>query len=101
VPEFSTAEIIPFPARPAADKQAARLARALAALDAAIAEQRTAVAAWRDSLTALRSSTAELSASAIRYHTSLGNLDAGLRQLNGQAQALERWADDTLARAPG
>ena len=50
----SSAQIIPFPVRPPADKPtdqgAARLARARAALDAALGEQRVAIAAWRDML---------------------------------------------------
>jgi len=101
VSQLSSAQIIPFPTRPPADDQAARLARALAALDAALTEQRTTVAAWRDSLAALRTSTAELGASVVRYHTSLEALDADVAALNGHARALERWADDTLALAPG
>jgi hypothetical protein len=104
--DLSSAQIIPFPVRPfpapkPVKPDAARLARALAALDTAIAEQRIAMAAWRDSLAALRVSTTALVASAAHYHGSLDVLGADVMALNGQARALERWADDVLAREPG
>jgi hypothetical protein len=98
---LSSAQIIPFPIRPGSDPQNARLVRALAALDVALTQQRTAIAAWRDSLAALRGSTADLGASVVRYRASLGELDAGVTKLNGQARALERWADNTMTPAPG
>jgi hypothetical protein len=99
--QISSAQIIPFPTRSPVHDPATRLVRALAALDAALREQRTAIAAWRDSLAALRASAAELGASVARYHVSLGALDADVSTLNGHARALEHWADQTGAHAPG
>jgi hypothetical protein len=98
--DLSSAEIIRFPAPTPVNPDGARLVRALAALDTAIAEQRIAIGGWRDSLAALRASTAALGASAVRYHRSLEALVADVMALHGQAQALERWADDVLAREP-
>ena len=99
--QLASAQIIPFPVNPPADNRAVRLARALAALDAAFAEQRTAIAAWRDSLAALRDSTSALRASVIGYRTSLGTLGADVAALNGQARTLKRWADAALVHPPG
>jgi len=107
------AEIIPFQNRkppgtisgpqalqgadPAAEAQA-RLVRALRSLDTALAEQRAAVSAWRGTLGQLRTAVHGLGTSVQSYRGSLETLDAKVASLRGEAQRLEQWADDALAR---
>lgn len=76
-----------------------RLQRALAALDAAVTGQRAAVAEWRRSLAQLGTTMSGLGASLERYRGSLANLENQVGTLNGQAVALEQWADKALATA--
>lgn len=117
--DLASAQIIPFPTRalaplaspeptpyglglaPPANPDAERLGRALAALDAALAEQREAVAAWRAALAALRDLSHGLGAGLARLNAGLDMLGGDVATLNGRARALEDWADDALARAPG
>jgi uncharacterized coiled-coil protein SlyX len=75
----------------------ARLARALQALDAAVTEQRAAVAAWRSALSDLSSTMQSLSGSVQRYRGSLLSLDSKVAHLRGEANRLERWADEAIA----
>ncbi|MGA3397740.1 MAG: hypothetical protein ABSC95_00865 [Acetobacteraceae bacterium] len=104
-----SAEIIPFPMPSAAGPNLAvpspagedRLQRALAALDAAVTGQRAAVAEWRRSLAQLGATMNGLGASLGRYRDSLTHLEGQVGSLNGQAVALEQWADKTLAAEQG
>ena len=93
-----SAEVIPFPARPAADAE--RLRRALAALDRAIADQRQAVSTWRDALGDLRTAMAGLGGRVATYQGELGKLAGGVSGLNARATWLRDWADKALAEAP-
>ena len=98
------ADIIPFPARPAAAADQAgqeRLQRALAALDEALASQRAAVAEWRRSLAQLGETVQGLGASLNRYRGSLSQLENKVGALNREAVALEAWADQVLVTAEG
>lgn len=102
VPDYNSAEIIPFPARaPRPSDQdrrdADRLARALAGLDAALTEQRVAMAAWCNSLAALRDSTGRLGGSLARFGANLESLESDVTALTAQAHALEHWADTVIA----
>ena len=101
-----SATIFAFPRRAAAETPVttettvdgtARLARALAALDAAVATQRAAVVAWRCSLGALQSSVDKLSESLATYRATLTRLGQDVAAVNGQARQLEAWADRVLA----
>jgi hypothetical protein len=76
-----------------------RLARALLALDRAITEQRTSVAAWRNALSDLSITMRSLSGSVQRYRSSLESLDAKVCGLRGEANRLERWADEAQTEA--
>jgi hypothetical protein len=112
MPEAATAEIIPFPARPAAPTTAdrvasppiapsaaeVRLARALAGLNQAVAEQRVAMAAWKAAIGDLKTVTRRLGNSLRTYNDSLGQLDTRVSSLRTQAVKLEAWADDVLAK---
>jgi hypothetical protein len=96
----TTAQIIRFPTRaaaptPSADPQE-RLARALAALDAALTEQRIAMGGWRDSLDQLRRTTNGLGLSMQRYQRTLGKLGDDVAALHAQSVRLERWAETAL-----
>jgi hypothetical protein len=101
-----TADIIPFPARPIPAEPTpveptpeARLARALASLNAALADQRAAVAAWREVLAELKATTIGLQGSLQRYRANLLTLGDSVSALHTKAQSLEQWADDAT-RAP-
>jgi chromosome segregation ATPase len=110
----ATAEIIPFPARPApvtlepagaapvvTEEQTAanlRLARALQSLDTALTEQRVAIAAWREALGQLRATVSGLSTSVQTYHDTLDDLGTKVVTLNGEARRLESWADNAIAQ---
>ncbi len=105
-----SAEIIPFPAppptAPAKPKVSApggeeRLQRALAALNAAVTGQQAAVAEWRRSLEQLGATMSGLGTSLGRYRDSLSDLEDQVGSLNGQAVALEQWADKALAAKHG
>jgi hypothetical protein len=104
-----SAEIISFPvkqgARPGPVEPSSngedRLQRALAALDAAVNGQRAAVAEWRRSLEELGCTMSGLGASLGRYRDSLTHLEGQVGSLNGQAVALEHWADQTVAAEQG
>jgi len=94
--EPSTATVIPFPVRPAADtvqRTAAaendRLRLALAALQAALADQRAALRAWRLAMGELKYSTAALDASLQRYRNNLKTLGTRVAGLGKQAEALK------------
>lgn len=104
-----SAEIIPFPAPPtalpnptvpSADGEE-RLQRALAALNAAVTGQQAAVAEWRRSLEQLGATMSGLGTSLGRYRDSLSNLRDQVGTLNGDAVALEQWADKALAAEQG
>jgi ABC-type transporter Mla subunit MlaD len=104
-----SAEIIPFPVLQAARPSAVvpgtaaedRLQRALAALDAAVTGQRAAVAEWRRSLEHLGATMNGLGTSLGRYRDSLTHLEDQVGSLNGQALALEQWADKALTTEQG
>ena len=93
-----SAEVIPFPARPAADAE--RLRRALAALDRALSDQRQAVSTWRGALGDLREAMAGLGGRVATYQGELGKLAGGVSGLNARATWLRDWADKALAEAP-
>ncbi len=98
--EQASATIIPFPRpKPAAEEAdpAARLQRALVALDLAVAEQREAVAKWRQSLSDLRGSLQGLGQTMGDYNARLGTLADDVMGLNRQAHRMEAWADGVLA----
>jgi hypothetical protein len=78
-----------------------RLQRALASLDAAVTGQRTAVAEWRRSLEQLGTTMNGLGVSLGRYRDNLTHLEGQVGALNGQAVALEQWADKALAAEQG
>jgi hypothetical protein len=92
----SSAEIIPFPARPARverqDPQA-RLNQALAALDAALARQRAAVSGWQGAIRALHRSVSGLDGNLARYQQSLAALEGQVGTLDDQARQIKDWAD--------
>ena len=94
-----TAQIIPFPRRPAAppDPGQERLRRALAGLDAALANQREAVAAWRGALAELGTVVSGLGTSLRVYQGSLETLGTRVDTLHTQAVQLEQTADLVLA----
>jgi hypothetical protein len=97
--EQATATIILFPRpKPAAEQgdPAARLQRALVALDLAVAEQRAAVAKWRASLADLRISVQRLGQTMGDYNARLGTLADGVIGLNRQAGQMEAWANTVL-----
>jgi ABC-type transporter Mla subunit MlaD len=109
-----SAEIIPFRAAQTAQPSPAvpgpalpgsagedRLQRALAALDAAVTGQRAAVAEWRRSLEQLGATMNGLGASLGRYRDSLTKLERQVDALNGQAVALEQWADQAQSAEQG
>jgi hypothetical protein len=93
--ETPTAIIIPFPARAAGPVAGpdARLARALASLEAALVQQRAALAGWRDVLKDLKSTTTTLDDNLRRYRVSLRSLGGSVNALHQKAKALEAWAD--------
>ena len=92
-----SAEVIPFPARPAADAE--RLRRALAALDRALSDQRQAVSTWRGALGDLREAMAGLGGRVETYRGELGKLANGVAGLNARAVWLGDWAERTMAEA--
>ena len=102
----AVAQIIPFPARrppaseatvpPPAPEGQARLALALASLNAALADQRAAMAAWQGALADLKQTTQSLSGGLQRYHNSLGDLGTKVASLREEAVKLESWADQVL-----
>jgi ABC-type transporter Mla subunit MlaD len=99
---YMSADVIPFPLRPAlADAGQERLQRALAGLDAALASQRMAVAEWRKSLAQLGETMNGLGSSLNRYRGSLDQLETKVGALNREAVALEAWADQVLSSAEG
>jgi len=114
MPVFATAEIIPFPVRPASIKARTpvpaarptteptavevRLRRALGNLNNAVIAQREAIAAWKSSLGDLRTATRRLGSSMLTYSDSLGQLDARVTSLRTEAVKLEAWADNVLAK---
>jgi len=108
MPESGSAEIIPFPSRPAASPAPsakaeptaaeARLTRALAGLNSAVIAQRAAVTAWRSALGDLKTVTGRLGNSLRSYNDSLGQLDARVSTLRTEAVKLEAWADNALSR---
>jgi len=98
-------QIIPFPLRdtkpPSAVEAsepdgAARLARALASLNAALTDQRIAIAAWRSALAELKTTTEGLSAGLQRYHGNLGELGTRMAAIKEDADRLEAWADRVI-----
>ena len=109
MPKSTTAEIIPFPARPitpavanpavnAPTQAEARLTLALAGLNNAVTTQRAAMAAWKAALGDLRTVTGRLGASLRTYNDSLGHLDARVKTLRSEAARLEAWAADAPAK---
>lgn len=100
---LATAVIIPFPTRPVAkpaavpDPDGDRLARALAALNAALADQRAALTAWRSVLGELKTSTSTLEDSLQRYRGNLRSLGTSVSALREKSKALEQWADGVIA----
>jgi hypothetical protein len=106
MPESKTAEIIPFQPRAIAPIQAptapteaeARLSRALINLNDAVIAQRAAMTAWKSALGNLRTVTGRLGSSLRTYHDNLGQLDARVATLRGEAVKLEAWADNVLSK---
>lgn len=100
-PTLRSADIIPFPTRPAAEAvipteevtPEVRLARALASLQQALAEQRVAIAKWREVLGQLKTTTSGLHDSLQRYRTNLNKLGTSVADLHDKAQTLAEWAD--------
>ena len=94
-----TAQIICFPAKkPPGLAENDRLTHALTNLDIALAEQKAAIAAWRNSLTELRGVVTGLGQGLTEYQASLRRLDSDVATLNGDARAIEAWADAVLAQ---
>ncbi len=104
-PTMQSADIIPFPVRPAAEEvitaQPAstevtpdvRLARALESLQGALAQHRAATTRWRTVLGDLKTTVHGLHDSLLRYQTNLKTLNTSVTSLNAQANALVDWAD--------
>jgi hypothetical protein len=57
------------------------------------------MAAWRGALGQLRTTVQGLSRSVQTYRGSLESLDVKVANLRGEAQRLERFADDAIARS--
>jgi len=92
-----TAQIIRFPVKkPMESPENDRLTQALTSLDIALAEQKSAIAAWRQSLTELRGVVTGLGQGLNEYQASLRRLDSDVATLNGDARAIEAWADAVL-----
>ncbi len=81
----------------AADGQA-RLARALASLDAALLEQQSAMDAFRLALGDLDRAVSGLEAGLVRYGDELTCLNHDIDRLGIEARALESWAYEAVAR---
>lgn len=87
------AQILAFPARPAAmpaapDAGGDRLARALAALEQAIAAQRQAVRGWQDQVRELDAAMDGLAGTVGAYQECLSGLSASVAALGQQADRL-------------
>jgi hypothetical protein len=104
---LNSATIIPFPARPLPEPEAAskppvegteRLTNALANLNKALITQRAAMASWQSALGDLRDATKRLGTSMRTYQSSLATLDGQVQNLRDQAKQLEAWADRQLAQ---
>jgi len=100
-----SAEVIPFRPRRAREDQDGggsegqeRLARALAALDAALAEQRHAMDQFRLAIGDLGRAVSGLEAGLIAYGDELSCVGHDLDRLAIEARALEAWADRALSQ---
>jgi len=100
-----SAQVIPFRPRRARDIQDGdaaegqqRLARALAALDAALAEQQRAMDRFRLAIGDLGRSVGSLEAGLVAYGDELGCVGHDLDRLAIEARALEAWADHALSQ---
>ncbi len=100
---MSQAVIVPFPgttnSRTKRGGEQERLRRALEDLQAALGEQKRALSGWRFAMTELGIGVAGLGQALGSYQDSLGDVEARLTGLCGEARTMQRWAAEATAQA--